>query len=114
MLYDGACGFCRRFVRWWTPVLRRYGFQTAPLQTDWVSARFAGTPGLLDDIRVLTPAGESVLGERAYAYVALRIWWLWPVGVLLSLPGIRWLAAKAYRAFAANRHCIWPGPAARN
>jgi len=106
VLYDGDCGFCRRWVGRWKPVLERYGFRTAPLQTPWVVEKLGDSPDLLQDIRVLTPAGESVRAEFAYLYVAKRIWWLWPLGMLFSLPGLRHLTGFVYRWFARNRYCI--------
>ena len=106
VLYDGECGFCRRWVGRWTPTLRRYGFEIAPLQTPWVAEKLGNPPDLLEDIRILTPAGESIRGEFAYLHVAKRIWWLWPMGMLLSLPGLRHLAGAIYRQVARNRYCI--------
>jgi predicted DCC family thiol-disulfide oxidoreductase YuxK len=107
VLYDGACGFCLRWVRFWEPSLRRHGFQVAALQEPWVSERLRVDPAtLLSDIRLLTPDGSLVAGADVYLYVARRIWWMKPFWAVFSLPGLNRLLHLGYRRFARNRYCI--------
>ena len=114
ILYDGACGFCSRWVRLWKKVVERRGFLLKDLQS-------AATDGslkipeenLLDDIRVLTPAGEVISGADAYLYIARQIWWAWPFYVVFRLPGFNWVLWRVYRwvnrnRYRISRHCPLP------
>jgi predicted DCC family thiol-disulfide oxidoreductase YuxK len=107
VLYDGACGFCSRWVGFWEPTLRRLGFHVAALQVPWVAERLGADPAqLLSDIRLLTPDGKLVSGANVYLYVARRIWWMTPFWALFSLPGLNRLLHVGYRWFARNRYCV--------
>jgi predicted DCC family thiol-disulfide oxidoreductase YuxK len=120
ILYDGACGFCFRWVHFWEPVVERRGFGIKDLQ----SASAEGSvnipaENLLDDIRVLTAQGTLQSGAEAYLYVARRIWWAWPFYALFTLPGFHWLLLLGYRWFNQNRYrisraCPLPAAAERN
>ena len=107
VLYDGDCAFCVRWLIFWSPVLRRRGFEIDTLQANWT----AGALGIAgdevpNDIRLLTTDGVSYAGADVYLFAAKHIWWAWPFGVLFSLPGFNWVIWAAYRWFAANRHCV--------
>ena len=107
VLYDGDCTFCVRWLHLWSPVLCRRGFEIDALQADWTVEALGMThEELLRDICLLTAAGSVYGGADVYLYLARRIWWLWPFGVLLSLPGFNALIWAGYRWFRANRHCI--------
>jgi predicted DCC family thiol-disulfide oxidoreductase YuxK len=107
VLYDGDCAFCARWLHLWTPVLRRRGFEVDALQADWAPKALGIAPNeVLRDIGLLTTTGESCAGADVYLYVARRIWWAWPFGILFSLPGFNLLIWSGYRWFAANRQCI--------
>ena len=45
VLYDGDCAFCVRWLRFWTPALRRRGFEVDALQAEWTRQRLWGLPG---------------------------------------------------------------------
>ncbi len=107
VLYDGDCEFCVRWLRFWSPVLRRRGFEIDALQAEWTEEAL-GLPRdqILRDIRLLAATGESYAGADVYLHVARRIWWAWPLGFLFSLPGFNSLIWTGYRWFAANRHCV--------
>jgi predicted DCC family thiol-disulfide oxidoreductase YuxK len=107
VLYDDACGICRRMVKPWLGTLRRHGFEAAPLQEEWVAKRLGlSEPELLLDTRLLLNDGTHLQGADAYRYVWRRIWWAYPVYLLSVTPGIRRLFDRAYRAFADHRHQI--------
>jgi predicted DCC family thiol-disulfide oxidoreductase YuxK len=117
VLYDDACGFCRGWVPFWGPTLRRRGLEIAPLQSPWVRDAVTLADGdLLDDLRLLLRDGRQVQGADVYRYVMRRIWWAWPFYVLACAPGLRRVFNAAYRAFATHRHrfsraCGLPGAA---
>lgn len=107
VLYDGACGVCSRWIYFWRPVLERRGFSIKDLQSAAADGSVAiPTDKLLDDLRVLTPAGQLVEGAGAYLYVTRRIWWTWPFWAVFHLPGFRTLLERGYLSFARNRYCV--------
>jgi predicted DCC family thiol-disulfide oxidoreductase YuxK len=107
VLYDGQCGFCSRWVRYWAGTLERQGFAIASLDETWVAEKM-NTPReeLLTDIRLLTADGQLISGADVYLYVTRRIWWAWPFYAFFSLPGFNRLIHLGYRWFARNRYHI--------
>ncbi len=115
ILFDDACGFCRRWVPFWATTLRRRGFRIAPLQSPWVR-RALDLPEsiLLKDLRLLLSDGSSLEGAEVYRFVMRRIWWAYPFYLLSRAPLLRSVFDGSYRAFAANRYrfskaCRMPG-----
>ena len=45
-------------------------------------------------------------GANALVEIARRIWWAWPLGMFIGLPGIKTMSAAFYRCFACRRHCL--------
>ena len=107
MLYDGACGFCSRWVSFWENTLKKRGFRIAPLQSDWVGEKLRLSDGeLASDFRLLLANGEQLAGAEAYRYLMRRIWWATPLYLISILPVFRTLFDAGYRAFADNRYFI--------
>ena len=103
LVYDAACGFCRRWVPFWEGTLRKRGLKIAPLQSEWVRQAL-GEEELLSDLRILFPNGRQIRGADVYRYAMRRIWWAYPFWVLSSLPVLRRVFDWSYRTFAVNRH----------
>lgn len=116
VLYDGACGFCSRWVRLWEPALAKRGFLIAPLQSDWVAGKLhLSDKELASDFRLLLADGEQLAGAAAYRYLMRRIGWATPFYLLSILPVFRTLFDFGYRLFAdsrfrISRRCHLPGP----
>jgi predicted DCC family thiol-disulfide oxidoreductase YuxK len=114
ILYDGACGFCSRWVRLWKKIVERRRFVLKDLQSAAVDGSLnIPTENLLDDIRVLTRSSEVISGADAYLYVARRIWWAWPFYAVFRLPGFNWVLWRVYRwvnrnRYRISRHCPLP------
>jgi len=107
ILYDDACGFCRRWVLFWAGTLRRRGFEIAPLQADWVREKLMLTEAeLLRDVRLLLPGGGLIQGADVYRFAMKRIWWAYPFYLLSVAPLVKMLFDWAYRSFANHRHCV--------
>jgi predicted DCC family thiol-disulfide oxidoreductase YuxK len=119
VLYDDACGFCRRWVPAWAPTLGKLGLRVAPLQSEWVAARLAATPEeRYRDLWLLLDDGTQLRGADAYRYVLRRLWWAFPLYVLSVTPLLRRVFDWGYRAFADHRHrfsraCGLHAPASR-
>ena len=59
VLYDGQCGFCSRWVKFWAGTLGRRGFEIASLDEPWVTERLKMPhEELVTDIRLLTADGR--------------------------------------------------------
>jgi predicted DCC family thiol-disulfide oxidoreductase YuxK len=107
LVFDGDCAFCTRSVR----VLERIGpdaeivaWQLTDLDELGITEEQAA-----DAVRWVQIDGTVRSGHEAIAAAlgsAGRIWRI--VGQVMLLPGISWLAAKAYRLVAANRYRL-PG-----
>lgn len=107
VLYDGQCGFCSGWVKFWSGTLARRGFEIASLDEQWVAAKLAMPyEELISDLRLLTTGGELISGADVYLYVTRRIWWAWPFYAIFSLPGLNRLIHVGYRWFARNRYCV--------
>ncbi|MGN6642451.1 MAG: DCC1-like thiol-disulfide oxidoreductase family protein [Verrucomicrobiota bacterium] len=107
ILYDDSCGFCRRWIPFWEPTLKRRGFEVASLQTDWVRSTIPlGEADLLRDLRLLLADGSLVCGADVYRYATRRIWWAWPVYLFSVTPGLRRIFDWGYRTFAVNRYRV--------
>jgi predicted DCC family thiol-disulfide oxidoreductase YuxK len=105
LLYDGACGFCSRWVPFWRDTLKRRGLGIAPLQSDWVGEKLNLPQAELNaDFRLLLVGGEQLQGAEVYRYLMRRIWWAMPLYLLSILPIFRTLFDAGYRAFADHRH----------
>jgi predicted DCC family thiol-disulfide oxidoreductase YuxK len=107
VLYDAGCGFCWKWVHMWESIIARRGFALKDLQSAWDDGSLqVSKDDLLDDIRVLTRAGELHSGADAYLYVSRRIWWAWPFYGIFSLPGFNSMLWGGYRWFNRNRYRI--------
>jgi len=107
VLYDGACGFCSRWVKFWERTLAKRDFAIAALEEPWVSEKLTMPyEELVRDIRLLMRDGRLISGADVYLFVARRIWWAWPFYALFSLPGFNWAVHTGYRWFARNRHYV--------
>jgi predicted DCC family thiol-disulfide oxidoreductase YuxK len=107
LVFDGDCGFCTTCAR----LLERIGpdaeivaWQLTDLAELGMTAEQAA-----DAVQWVQTDGTVRSGHEAIAAVlgsAGRIWKI--VGRTVQLPGISWIAAKAYRLVADNRYRL-PG-----
>jgi predicted DCC family thiol-disulfide oxidoreductase YuxK len=107
LLYDGDCAFCSSSAR----LLERIG-----PDAEVVAWQLAGLDGLgvseaqaAEAVQWVGGDGTVRSGHEAIAAVLNSAGqpWRFASGALL-LPGVSWLAAKAYRLIADNRHRL-PG-----
>jgi len=107
ILYDGACGFCFKWVHFWEKILGKAGFALKDLQSASKEGLLTVNSGeLLADIRVLTNSGEMKIGAEAYLFVGEKIWWAKPISVLFRLPFLNQIFWAGYRWFNRNRYRV--------
>jgi predicted DCC family thiol-disulfide oxidoreductase YuxK len=107
VFYDGECRFCVRGATRWGGIFARRGFHWLPLQTPGTTARLGMEEAALrEEMKLLRADGRISGGVDAWAILFRSAWWLWPIGALLALPGVRWLGAVGYRWVARNRYCL--------
>jgi predicted DCC family thiol-disulfide oxidoreductase YuxK len=112
LVFDGDCGFCTSSVewlkRWCRPAVRTVPWQHLDL------AEHGLTQAQVTTAVQWLPSGDDAdapvrSGAAAVARVLLHSRWPWrPLGALMLVPPISWLAAAAYKVIAANRYRL-PG-----
>jgi predicted DCC family thiol-disulfide oxidoreductase YuxK len=107
LVYDGDCGFCTTCARF----LERIGSEA-----EIVAWQLTDLPALgiteeqaADAVQWVELDGTVRSGHEAIAAVLGRAGSIWRVAArLLLLPGVSWLASRAYRWAADNRYRL-PG-----
>jgi len=109
VFYDGECPFCVRGATRWGALFARQGFLWLPLQTPGTAARLGMDEATLrEEMKLLQADGGLFGGVEAWALLFRSVWWLWPLGALLGLPGARGFGNVVYRWVARHRYC-WSG-----
>jgi len=107
-LFDGDCGVCSRSSAWFGHRNGAGRVERLDLRHPEAAARF---PSLDADavralMHVVHPDGRVTIGLDAVIAVLRQLSGPWPwVAAVLRVPGIHWVADKAYRWFA--RHRLW-------
>jgi predicted DCC family thiol-disulfide oxidoreductase YuxK len=107
LLYDGDCAFCTRCAG----LLERIGpdAEVVPWQFAELSELGVTEEQASEAVQWVGIDGAVRSGHEAIAAVLGRAGRLWRVaGRTLVLPGVSWVAAKAYRLVADNRYRL-PG-----
>jgi predicted DCC family thiol-disulfide oxidoreductase YuxK len=107
LVYDGDCGFCTtcaRFLERIGPDAEIVAWQLTDLAALGVTEEQAA-----DAVQWVAVDGTVRSGHEAIAAVLGAAGWIWRIaGRLIVLPGVSWLAARAYRLTADNRYRL-PG-----
>lgn len=108
LVFDGDCAFCTSCVhlveRWIRPDAEIVAWQFADLAELGVSEAQAAAA-----VQWVQPDGAVRSGHEAIAAMLTSSGPIWrALGRILLLPGVSWMAARAYRLVAANRHRL-PG-----
>ena len=105
VLYDGQCGFCRSqitLLRW----LDLGGhLVTRSLHDPRVADDFPNIrkEDLLAQMYVIDPSGKARGGAEAVRYLSRRLVLLWPLALILHIPGTMPLWKTLYAWVARNR-----------
>ena len=107
LVYDGDCGFCTtcaRFLERIGPDAEIVAWQLTDLAALGVTEEQAA-----DAVQWVAVDGTVRSGHEAIAAVLGSAGWVWRIaGRLIVMPGVSWLAARAYRLTADNRYRL-PG-----
>jgi predicted DCC family thiol-disulfide oxidoreductase YuxK len=107
LVYDGDCAFCTScvdFLRRLRPDADAVAWQLTDLTELGLTEQQAA-----DAVRWVDTDGAVRSGHEALAAVLIAAGSIWKLlGRAILLPGISWIAAKAYRLVADNRHRL-PG-----
>lgn len=107
LVFDGDCAFCTncaRFLERLRPEAEIVAWQLTDLTELGITAEQAS-----DAVQWVQVDGTARSGHEAIAGVLSTAGLIWQaIGRTLTLPGISWLAAKAYRLVANNRYRL-PG-----
>jgi predicted DCC family thiol-disulfide oxidoreductase YuxK len=107
LVYDGDCGFCTtcaQFVERLGPKAEIVAWQLTDLTLLGITEEQAA-----DAVQWVGVDGAVRSGHEAIAAVLRSAGPVWRLlGRLITLPGISWLAARAYRLIADNRYRL-PG-----
>lgn len=107
VFYDAECDFCLRSVARWGRLFARRGFVWKPLQSPGAAAQLRVTEAeLYAELKLLRPDSRVLGGIDAWTTLMRSVWWLWPLGALLTLPGLHAAGAWTYRWVARHRHCL--------
>jgi predicted DCC family thiol-disulfide oxidoreductase YuxK len=107
IFFDAECRFCVAGRRRWGRIFERRGYTWLPLQTPGTAERLGVTHDqLMTEMWVLTTDSRAVNGVDAWIELMRHVWWLWPLAMLLNLPGIKSVGQVVYRWVARNRYCI--------
>lgn len=107
VFYDAECRFCVAGMKRWGGLFARRGFEWLPLQTPGAATRLGVTEAqLFEEMWVQLADGRVTSGVNAWAALMRSVWWMWPLGVLLAVPGINAIAQVVYRWVARNRYCL--------
>jgi predicted DCC family thiol-disulfide oxidoreductase YuxK len=107
-LYDGDCAFCSTCARF---VDRRIHTPARVVPWQFVDlAELGVTQQMAEEaVQWIGVDGTVASGPAAISRLLRAAQWYWrPLGWLLSIPPISWLADPLYRVIARNRHRL-PG-----
>lgn len=107
IVYDADCALCVRAMQSVRRLFESRGFRWRPLQTPGSAALLGVQPSAFDTrMHVLTRNGAVFHNADALGVLCRSVWWLWPLGVVLLVPGFRGLGRVAYDWLARNRYCL--------
>ena len=111
IFFDEDCSFCRDLALRFEPLFTRRGFRFEALQRNWVQNRLNLTPEqALEEMRVLTSAGDVFGGADAVIFLVRQFWWAAPFASIARFGSVHALLDRSYKWVAAHRTCAIPGP----
>jgi len=107
IFFDADCRACVTGRERLGAMFESRGYRWLPLQTPGAAARLGvSETELRAEMRLQLADGQVFGGIDTWVHLWRSVWWLWPLGVLASLPGVHSLAGALYRWVARNRYCF--------
>lgn len=104
VFYDAECAFCVAWRTRWGPLFERRGFVWLPLQTPGAADRLGvNADQLFAELRLQLADGRVFSGVNSWSMLMRSVWWLWPLGRLMALPGFIAITRALYQWIARNR-----------
>ncbi|MGZ4977736.1 MAG: DCC1-like thiol-disulfide oxidoreductase family protein [Methylobacter sp.] len=120
VFYDQLCPLCNRTVLTLNhfDIFSRIDFKSAQEHASHYPALASvNSETLLTDLYALDSNGRLYSGVNTYAQILIKMVYLFPIGIMLTLPGIHQFALKKYRSIADTRNrvpctsaCLAPQP----
>jgi predicted DCC family thiol-disulfide oxidoreductase YuxK len=108
VIYDGKCPMCTfqsRFIGY-ADFLHRLEMLPAQDARVQALAPHLTYADLMSAMHVVTPERKIHRGARAIRYIAARLPLLWPLCILLWIPGAIYLSEFIYRIVSRNRYVL--------
>jgi predicted DCC family thiol-disulfide oxidoreductase YuxK len=107
VFFDAECPLCMRNAKRFSGLFERRGFQWLPLQIPGTAQRLnISETELRTEMKLLRADGRLLGGIDTWICSLRAVWWLWPLGIFLQIPGIHCLAEIVYKWIARNRYCF--------
>lgn len=104
VIFDGSCGICSAYIGEKRVFFEKYGFSVAPLQEEWVrELTKLNEESLMSAIHLYTSNGSILKGIDFFEYLSNKIWWLYPIALLLKINFLKPLFASLYNSIANQR-----------
>ncbi|MEP6664801.1 MAG: DUF393 domain-containing protein [Verrucomicrobiota bacterium] len=108
VIYDGDCNFCRAQVRWikkldWFGALKF--IPSDDVQVKEIAPTISQEE-LDEAIYCVANDGKISRAARCFRFLAMRVPLLFPIALLMWIPGVIWFAEKIYAAVARNRSTL--------
>src|SRR4051812_37401413 len=88
IFYDAACAACVCGRTRAGRLFQSRGFEWLPLQTPVTAARLEVSQSALEiRMHLLAADGRVLYNADALGVLCRSVWWLWPAGALLLVPG---------------------------
>lgn len=105
LVYDGLCPMCIRTAGWVKVFDRRDRVEFVDFnRVDPATIHPAlDRETCVEAMQLVTPDGSVRSGYHAFKELTRRLWLLWPLAAVLSIPGVTSVGTRVYRFVAARR-----------
>ena len=106
VLYDDGCPLCTFQMRVLTWLDWLGKLSLVPISHPRAQAAGIEREALLEAIHCVASDGRIYRGARCIRFVGMRLPLLFPVALLLWIPGVIWVAERVYSYVSRNRHLL--------
>lgn len=106
VLYDDGCPLCTFQMRLLTWLDWFHKLELVPISEPRGQASGISREKLLEAIHCIAADGRIYRGARCIRFVGMRLPLLFPVALVLWIPGVIWVAERIYSWVSRNRHLL--------